>query len=105
MARKKSGKPSRRPRLFHVGQVPQSRTRAGLPAPPTIPCLNPQSFRQPTVVKLKPTIVGGNQSLKGSMDLGPFQTAAIERSPCDRVFLYCLPRYDTDRGKPSPCQP
>jgi hypothetical protein len=73
MARKKSGKPSRTPRLFHVGHVPQSRSREGLPAPPTIPCLNPQSLRQPTVVKLKPTIVGGNQSLKESMDLGPFQ--------------------------------
>src|SRR5690349_6120226 len=79
MARKKSGKPSRRLRLFHVGHVPQSRSRAGLPAPPTIPCLNPQSLRQPTIVKLEPTIVGGNQSLKGSMDLGPFQAAAMDR--------------------------
>ena len=58
MARKKSGKPSRRLRLSHVGHVPQSRWRAGLPAPPTIPRLNPQSFRLPRIVKLKPTIVG-----------------------------------------------
>ena len=77
MARKKSGRPSRRLRLSHVGHVPQSRWTAGLPAPPTIPRLSPQSFKLPTIVKAAPTIVSGNQSLKGIMDLGPLRFLAI----------------------------
>ena len=57
---KKMGTPSRRLRLFQVGQVPQRRCARGFFAPPSIPRYRPKNFRQARVVKIKLTKTDGS---------------------------------------------
>ncbi len=61
-AKNSKGKPSRRPRLRQVGQVPHSFAANGLSAPPTTPLDKPYSFREPSTVNVAPTTAEGDQS-------------------------------------------
>ena len=49
-------------RRLQLGQPPSNRQDAGLPPPPTMPFLQPQTFKMPKVVKIAPTTAGGSHS-------------------------------------------